>query len=683
MQSDAISVIDTFCQENRPQIYNSSVRRFALSVHFHSPRAYRYIRNKFANRLPAPSTIKKWFLFSVDGSSGICNEAMSMLSDLVEEQSIKGEELLCSLSFDEMHIKSHLEWLHSRKVFSGLVTYKETTTEDLPFAKQVIVFMITSVQLKLSLPIAHFFIDDLNATEKVNMLSKIIRCLWAIGVTILNITFDGLRSNRAMCEAFGASFDPFNIKPWIEIDGRKMFVIFDPPHMMKLIRNKLASYGQFHRQGQLIQWKYIERLERQRINNNFVAHKITKEHIQWNKNEMKVKLAAQVFSRSAASALDYLRNEEDVLFTQSEATASFLRIINDLFDIFNSKHPQSSTRLRTGLTQSSAPEIFTVLDEAADYIRSLKIGTRRIVDTGIKCGFVGFLVNIETLRAIYYEYIETEKLNVLLTFYLGQDLLESFFGRVRSKLGNNDNPTAAQFCATFRAILTDTEIVASEHANCVDALNILSIPSTAKPPNSVINVMSSINIETNDTPENDFDELDNDFENENQDPNVPHEDGHEMSTHEIGTVAYFAGQIEKKILNGRFQCEDGICSSIFDSNEKIDGNFFDHNKLTQRPCKSTLSVCEIVHKIFTEQSKSINFNYNLCLEKIKKQIPFDQLFPETDFSHDIGHKVYFINFIIDEYVRLYGTYLAKRFTLDHHKSLSRRSLHKLVHRKNL
>lgn len=37
------------------------IRAFALTVHFYSPRAYDYIRKVFFKKLPASSTMRKWY----------------------------------------------------------------------------------------------------------------------------------------------------------------------------------------------------------------------------------------------------------------------------------------------------------------------------------------------------------------------------------------------------------------------------------------------------------------------------------------------------------------------------------------------------------------------------------------------------------------------------------------------
>lgn len=51
---------------------------------------------------------------------------------------------------------------------------------------------------------------------------------------------------------------------------------------------------------------------------------------------MKVHLAAQTLSDSVASSLDLAREQNVSEFQNSEATSSFLRVINELFDLLNS-----------------------------------------------------------------------------------------------------------------------------------------------------------------------------------------------------------------------------------------------------------------------------------------------------------------------------------------------------------
>ena len=44
-----------------PTTYSPELRSFALTLHFYSPHAYRYVRRMFDTCLPHPRTLEKWF----------------------------------------------------------------------------------------------------------------------------------------------------------------------------------------------------------------------------------------------------------------------------------------------------------------------------------------------------------------------------------------------------------------------------------------------------------------------------------------------------------------------------------------------------------------------------------------------------------------------------------------------
>ena len=65
------------------QPYPPSVRAFCLSLHFTSPRAYEYIRDKFGRHLPHAQTLRQWYRNSnLDASSGINHQALNALESL-------------------------------------------------------------------------------------------------------------------------------------------------------------------------------------------------------------------------------------------------------------------------------------------------------------------------------------------------------------------------------------------------------------------------------------------------------------------------------------------------------------------------------------------------------------------------------------------------------------------------
>lgn len=168
-------------------------------------------------------------------------------------------------------------------------------------------------------------------------------------------------------------------------------------------------------------------------------------------------------------------------------------------------------------------------------------------------------MHIIVLHFFYEEYILTGKLENILFFHFGQDMLEALFSRVRAMLGSNTSPTAEQLSGILRQLVMYNELKAPERASCQDHLNILYIPSGQQ--KNVQNFPRVQNVE---------DEL---IPNLNIDLNF----------RDKYTIKIRAGTIEKKIRYGVHHCSH--CSTIFSSgSEKIDGVFFETG-LAQRPSK--------------------------------------------------------------------------------------------------
>lgn len=99
----------------------------------------------------------------------------------------------------------------------------------------------------------------------------------------------------------------------------------------------------------------------------YLANKLRITHIQFKRNVMKVKLAAQLFSRSVATALPFCKNEFKLpIFQGVDATADMLLLINDLFDIQDSK--VHGYRFKRTLNHDNAPTVFDKLEQCKDFL---------------------------------------------------------------------------------------------------------------------------------------------------------------------------------------------------------------------------------------------------------------------------------------------------------------------------
>lgn len=384
LQVEAKEIIDCLKFGKTSKKYKESVRAFSFTLHSYSPRGYNFVRSKFNNRLPNPTCIRSW----VSNCTGKCEpgispesiRAIEMIAKGMKEQ---GKDFLISLAWDEMSIRRHVSWNEAKKNFIGFISNGQPNKKnEIPVAKEALVFLVTGLNADLSIPIAHYFISGLSAIDKSELIMKIIIEITRAGGKVINVTFDGLANNFACCRLFGASFKLSDLRPYFfnPIDGTKIHITCDACHMFKLIRNCLGSEKRItDGTGDIIEWRFIANLENCRIKNSFVTHKLTKKHIQWYRNKMNVKLAVQTLSNSVAKSIEYLNGHDRPGFKNSAATTKFITIMNNLFDISNTKKCGSNNLFKNPICHSSAEQIFLTLDEASDYIKSLKLNGNNIL----------------------------------------------------------------------------------------------------------------------------------------------------------------------------------------------------------------------------------------------------------------------------------------------------------------
>lgn len=88
---------------------------------------------------------------------------------------------------------------------------------------------------------------------------------------------------------------------------------------------------------------------------------------------MKVKLATQVLSKSVADSLAYLNQSENYqhCFKDVLPTIKFVELFNNLFDVMNSHSLYNPHKFKRAISEKNAAEIFSFLNDAAQYIKSL------------------------------------------------------------------------------------------------------------------------------------------------------------------------------------------------------------------------------------------------------------------------------------------------------------------------
>ena len=192
---------------------------------------------------------------------------------------------------------------------------------------------------------------------------------------------------------------------------------------------------------------------------------------------MKVAIAVQTLSASTADSLDFCREKLQLTdFKGSEPTSKFIRQIDSLFDVMNSrnilskgfKSPMKESNLKNWkeLFSSSLKSLSEITDTSG----------RKLIHSPRKTGFLGFIINIHSFTYLFETLVESKKLNFLLTYKASQDHVELFFCAIRSRLGANNNPTSDEFKSAYKRLLVHHQIKGNRGNSIVqDDTSILQI----------------------------------------------------------------------------------------------------------------------------------------------------------------------------------------------------------------
>ena len=264
--------------------YDPEIRMFAINLHFYSAKAYNYVRSILHDALPCERTLRLW-TNKILSTPGFCERSFFLLKMKKEEMEAESKgKLIVSLILDEMLLKKHLHF-DGEKIVGGIDLGQEydgncAKTE----ASEVLVFMVNAINMKFKIPVTYFFINGLSAQIKSSLLTTCITKLINIGIEVSNVTFDGPSVHLSMAKQMGAILDPDNLDPRIGLKLNKPLLpcLFDPPHMIKLIRNALGSLTYLKKGSKIISWIYFEKLYQLQTQTGIhLANKLSRAHIEW------------------------------------------------------------------------------------------------------------------------------------------------------------------------------------------------------------------------------------------------------------------------------------------------------------------------------------------------------------------------------------------------------------------
>lgn len=206
---------------------------------------------------------------------------------------------------DEMSIKYSLEYNKSLDMIEGYEDLGHLGRSSRP-AKLAFVIMIRGLYNKWKLPMSYFLSStgvkgDVMAEIMKNCISELIE----IGFNPVCITCDQGTANRKMFAIFNATSE----KPYTTIEGKKIYLIYDVPHLLKSIRNNLLNGNILLKTSECTKtirfydFKKTYEIDRLSLTTRAMC-KIGDQHINPNPwQKMSCKIAIQTFSNSVSALL--------------------------------------------------------------------------------------------------------------------------------------------------------------------------------------------------------------------------------------------------------------------------------------------------------------------------------------------------------------------------------------------
>ena len=539
------SQINNINKKVKGRRYSETDKQLALSLFMSSHKAYRILSKVFL--LPSVSYLRS-IISAIKIYPGFNTNVFETLGKTVEKMDIMAR--LTSISFDEMSLAELLSYNVQTDECEGLEDFGPWGKTDRR-ANTALVFMARGITSHWKQPIGYFLSHGpMDRDRLCHLLLECISNLSKVGLTVKCIVSDQGPSNQGMIfKCLKITEDDCKFQH----EGKDIFVFFDPPHLLKSVRNNLKNSG-FQTEDGTVSWDHIiDFYEFDREQELKLAPKLSPNHIKLsNFSKMRVMLASQILSHSVSVGMKF---RSDLLGDpSSEPTSKFIEKIDNLFDCFNSRNFNCPKNLRRPIQANS---------EHVQFLQDMKVWLAKIKaktpegkeDKDLPC-LKGWRLSINSLLGLWDDLNKNHKVKFLLTSRLNQDCVENLFSMIRGNSGHVDRPTAKQFRSFFRqALIQSIFTFSSESKNCIDdedsvLLNMTKISSNkeSKDKFTFFNLRNSQTLNTN--------------ENLSQQTNIEHDyctSKNDKVSREI--CAYISGNLIKTLKNKR-SCKECSKSAI-------------------------------------------------------------------------------------------------------------------------
>lgn len=298
----------------------------SLSLYKQSAKCYRLLSKLFT--LPGRKSLTN-LLSKIPIGTGVDKSLITVLQQNVSKLNEKHK--ICVLLFDEVSIEPHLQYDDSTGFISGFEDNGISRTQQ--FADHALVFMIRGVIKKYKQPICYTFCKSTTSRHDLsNQIKKVVKAIHSTGLKVIATICDQGATNTAAINLLKADTRVNCLRKNIDCNDLfyevdcgteviKLVHLFDPPHLLKGIRNNLLNKNVLFIENNKkyeASWKHI--LDLYKLDSNIddvkLLPRLTAEHVIPEKiKKMKVRNASQVLSQRVSSIMHFLACEYLLVFS--------------------------------------------------------------------------------------------------------------------------------------------------------------------------------------------------------------------------------------------------------------------------------------------------------------------------------------------------------------------------------
>ncbi len=416
------SQIHLSCRNKFGRRYHLSDKSFALSLYYASPRAYRRCSKLFC--LPNVTVLRLW-MRRMRLSTGFSGDVFVLMQRKAAK--LQDSERVCALVLDEMSLKAGLTYCKANDSIVGFENFGELGSSS-KIANHALVLMARGIQSKWKQPLAFFLVSNSTPAERLKIIVELsIKKLFDADFTTACVICDQGATNQQMFRLLAVDRD----SPFAMIDNKVVNFMFDPPHLIKCLRNNLIRHD-FNVNGNIIRWQHIaDFYDRDSKQSLKLAPKLTDKHLNlppFAAMRVGLRLAAQIFSHSVAAGIN-THVAFGALPPEAIHTAEFIESVDGLFDCLNAGSLKSAKPYYQALYADSShwnhmqtcKELFEKLDVADSKVK-------------VPCAN-GFILTINSVKMLFDRLRAEFGFKFLLTNRLNQDCLENHFATIRGRGG--------------------------------------------------------------------------------------------------------------------------------------------------------------------------------------------------------------------------------------------------------